>query len=165
MSKQLKYIILALLVAIGIVGCAPVVKPEQSAVVETALLDNGSIGQTFVAHHDGLEGIDLYLEPVEAGDGNLYLQLRSGPQDSENVGVGSLSLENISAPGFYHITITPQKYSTQQDYYLHLRIKGQGSVNVGTAPGNTYINGALYRNLQPQDAQLAFNLIYSPRLL
>ena len=165
MSKRFNYIILALLVMLGVVGCSPIVKPEQSAVVETALLDNGSIGQTFVAHYDGLEGFDLYLEPVDAGTGTLHLQLRNGPQASENAVVGSLSLETISVPGFYHISIPPQRHSTQQDYYLHLRIKGQGSVNVGTAPGDSYINGALYRNLQPQDSQLAFNLTYSPRLL
>ncbi len=36
---------------------------------------------------------------------------------------------------------------------------------MGTGPGESYLEGALYQNDQPQDAQLAFRLAYDPFLL
>jgi hypothetical protein len=39
-------------------------------------------------------------------------------------------------------------------------LEGTGTVNVGTASPNSYINGALYVNTLPQDMQMAFNLLF-----
>ena len=37
----------------------------------------------------------------------------------------------------------------------------KGSINIGTAPGKTYLNGALYQDGQPDDQhQMAFQLSY-----
>ena len=132
-------------------GCSPVVKLEQSAVMETRLLnDQVSIGQTFVAHYVGLEGIQLYLEPVEPGNGVITLQLNTGPTEPQELAAGSIPIESITSPGFYPVEFSPQADSTQTYYYLVMRVEGAGSVNVGTAAGETYINGALYQDHIPK---------------
>ena len=155
--------LLGFLTLLVIAGCSPVVKLEQSAVMETRNLNHQvSIGQTLVAHYDGLAGIDLYLEPVEPGDGIITLQLNNGPMEPDELAAGTIPLASISSPGFYPISFPTQDNSTQVYYYLVLRVEGTGSVNVGTAAGETYINGALYQDHVPQDAQLSFNLMYKP---
>jgi hypothetical protein len=166
MKRYFFLVIVSFILALNIAGCAPMTKLEQSAVFETLLLENkGSVGQTFVAHYDGLQGVEIYLEPHEPGGGTITLQLNTGPMESQELAAGSISLDSISSPGFHQITFTPQKHSTQEYYYLVLEIHGSGSVKVGTAPGNTYINGALYRDHEPRDSQLSFNLMYQPAML
>ena len=84
------------------------------AVIDKILLDNqNSIGQTFVAHYEGLQGIDLYIEPVEPGDGILSLKLTTGPMEPEEITSGSIDLSSITSPSFFHINFEPQKKSTQ----------------------------------------------------
>jgi len=146
-----------------LVGCSPVFKSEQSTVVGTKLLNNHvSLGQTFVAHYDGLSGINLYLSPGETGTGTLNLTLRGGSADSKILGTGNLPLGNIHTAGFYTLNIPPLSDSTQANLYLELQISGTGSVYVGTAPWDAYIQGALYLDRQPTTDQLSFNLIYQP---
>jgi hypothetical protein len=41
-------------------------------------------------------------------------------------------------------------------------MEGAGSLRFGTSAGDSYINGAMYQNQIPQDAQLAFYLSYEP---
>jgi hypothetical protein len=165
MTKTLRLLILGILTIITLSGCSPIVKAEQPAVLDFIELDiSGSLGQTFVPRFDGLNGIELYLEPDQPGDGTLQLSLHRGPQDPSNFGLATMPLESISAPGYYRFTLPVQRESNQQSYYLHLKTKGIGSVKVGTAPGNYYLNGVLYQNGQPVDhLQAAFNLTYNPR--
>ena len=142
-------------------GCSSITKPEQPAVLDSVVMDESlSIGQTFVAQFDGMNGIEVYLEPQEIGDGKIQLILRENPHE-QNLGRASLSMREISAPGYYHFPLPTQTDSNQQNYYLILKMKGSGSFKVGTAPGNTYLNGALYQNNQPNDKrQMAFQLSY-----
>ncbi|HBY06628.1 MAG TPA: hypothetical protein DEH22_02120 [Chloroflexi bacterium] len=157
---------LALLLALFSTGCSSITKPEQPAVYDSVILDKtNTIGQTFKAHYDGMDGIEIYLEPVESGDGEIQLTLRNEPQ-SENLGVSSLPIGEISAPGFYRFPLPLQADSNQQSYYLRLRLNGEGRVKIGVGPGDLYLDGALYQNGEPDDQhQMAFQLSYhAPRL-
>ncbi len=160
MSKS-PIIWIILLCALISTGCSSFIKAEQPAVLDYVILDEvHSVGQTFVAHFNGMNGVDIYLEPVEGANGEIQLILREAPQ-SENLGRASLSTIDISAPGYYHFHLPIQTDSNQQNYYLLLKVKGSSSFKVGTAPGNTYLNGALYQNNQPNDQhQTAFQLSY-----
>ena len=165
-QKHKYYFVITIILVVCMVGCSPITKMEQSAVIDTVLLENqGSIGQTFVAHYDGLSSLEIYLEPVEFGDGKLMLQLNTGPLELEEITTGSLPLDTIKSSGFYKIPFQAQKDSTQVYYYLVLEIVGNGSIKVGTAPGDSYINGSFYRDHVPQEDQLSFNLGYEPTLL
>ena len=53
--------------------------------------------------------------------------------------------------------------SNQKYFYAYLEVAGGGEVLVGKAGGDAYLNGALYQNGAPVDAQAAFQLSYSRR--
>ena len=152
---------LLILFAILSTGCSSITKPEQPAVLDSVVFDQShSIGQTFVAQFDGMDGIEVYLESQDIGDGEIQLILRENPL-GQNLGRTSLPMREISAPGYYPFPLPPQTDSNQQNYYLLLKMKGSGSLKVGTAPGHTYLNGALYQNNQPNnEQQMAFHLSY-----
>ncbi len=161
MSKSAAIRLLILLVLLS-TGCSTITKAEQPAVFDSVVLnDANSVGQTFTAHFDGLNGTEIYLEPLEAGQGEIQFTLREAPQ-SEILAQTAVPITEISTPGFYRFLIPVQPDSNQQSYFLQLRTKGTGSFKVGSAPGDTYLNGALYQNGQADDQrQMAFQLSYN----
>lgn len=127
------------------------------------LESSGSLGQTFVARYDGLQGIVLYLAPNQAG-GVLELHLRSNPNDTTDLAAAVLPLDQVIEQGHYYLSFEPQSASQGKDYFILLKITGQGSARVGYAVGSTYYSGALYQDKQSRDDQLTFHLVYDRRL-
>ena len=129
----------------------------------TTLSTGQTVGQTFVSNYDGLTGIYFYLSPQTAGDGEIRLHLRSGPQAADDLAVSAntLSLADVKAPGFYGFFVPALASSNQKYYYAYLEVAGGGEVLVGKAGGDAYLNGAVYTNGTPEDAQAAFQLSYS----
>ena len=125
-----------IILAIFSTGCSSIVKAEQPAVLDSVVLsENNSVGQTFNARFDGMNGVVIYLEPLKSGDGDIRLQLKPNALDSNNLAVVSLPVTEISEPGFIQFNLPLQAQSNQQNYYLLLRVIGSGSVRVATAPG------------------------------
>lgn len=155
-----------ILLTVTCIGCAPIVTQGQPSLAPTgATLQPGqNIGQTFVAVDDGLTGIQIFLTPIRPGAGEVRLHLRSDP-DSGDLAAVSLALQEIQAPRFYPFRIASRPDSHGQSYYLFLEMQGEGQVQVGTASGRAYLDGALYQNGVAQDAQLTFQLLYDPLLL
>lgn len=144
-------------------GCAPLVRGDQPArTAWTSLSAGETLGQTFTARYSGLSGIELYLAPVEPGEGQLLLRLWGGPHSAEDLASASLPLDAVVSPAYYRFQLPPQPASTGQDYFASLELQGEGAIRAGTAPGEAYLNGALYHGREPQDAQLAFRLVYDP---
>lgn len=147
-------------------GCAKLVTTEQLAAVDGAALSAGlTIGQTFVAKYDGLTAVNFYLSPQKNGDGAIRLHLRSDPQAGEDLAVSmdTLAVDAVKTPGYYGFLFPSQASSNQQYYYAYLEVSGSGAVQMGKAAGDAYLNGALYLNGAPEDAQTAFQLRYSKR--
>jgi uncharacterized protein DUF6541 len=163
-SKGVKSILFALALAILSGGCSPMVKDGQPAITKvTELLDaNHSLGQTFVARDGGLDGIEIFLAPVAPGAGTLSLHLRNDPTASADIATSSLPLRQAIGPAFYRFNFTPREDSYKHDYYFLLEVNGGGSVSVGIAPGDAFLDGAMYRNGEPVDEQTAFRLAYDP---
>ena len=152
-----------LLFALLAAGCAPLIRGEQPAQPERILLAaRETVGQTFVARYAGLSGFELFLAPEVPGEGQLLLRLRTGPQSGSELASAELSLSAVGSPGFYRFQLPLQPGSTGQDYFASLELQGDGAVWAGSAPGGAYLNGALYRDQAPQDAQMAFRLVYDP---
>ncbi len=146
-------------------GCSPWVRLEQPmAGSATPLLPGTSLGQTFTAHEDGLNGIWIHLQPSSPLQGSLQLRLKKSPQDSEFLASASIPLAQIEQPGWQRFIFAPIPNSARQDYYFSLRLDGSGELSLTTAPGDAYLNGALYQNDQPADAQTTFRLQYDPKL-
>ncbi len=146
-------------------GCSDFVDRDQVNIVPEAAVtfETGHpVGQTFVAHHAGLAGVEIWLEPDGGSQGEIVLHLRADPQDAEDLAVATLSLAQVTAPGFHRFSFAPLRGSHGVYYYAFLEMVGDGAVRVGAGPGGAYLDGALYRDHEPLDAQMAFRLVYDP---
>lgn len=150
------------LAALGLAG--PVVRaevPEPSLDVVNLQPDR-TLGQTFIPRGDGLEGVEVFLQPREPGDGTITLRLRSDPGSDEDLAAAALPAASVSYPGFYRFSFPTRPESADQSYYFELEYAGEGRVKAGRAPVNAYLDGAAYRDGDPMDAQLSFRLAYAP---
>lgn len=158
------FLALSALLSAFLASCSPLSQRVQglpSGLPPFQLTASESVGQTFVAWDDGLSGIEIYLLPGEASAGQLVLHLRESSQSQADLASGSLSTADVRAPGFYHFGFSPLPSSRGRYYYALVEMQGTGRVGVGAAAGNSYLDGALYVNGSPVDAQAAFGLDYS----
>jgi len=146
-------------------GCSDFVDRDQTALApeRAVILEPGhAVGQTFVARHGGLNGVEFWLEVPPGSVGVLRLHIRPEPQSSTDLAVAELPLEAVGSPGFYRFSFPADNQSHSAYRYAFLELDGAGMVRVGAAPGDAYIDGAAYRDHEPLDAQLAFRLTYTP---
>ncbi len=160
----IKYIWLWVALAILSGGCSPMVKDGQPTItrVDMPLHGSQSLGQTFVARDGGLNGIEIFLAPDVPGEGTLTLHLRDNPDSPTDIATASFSLHHVVAPAFCLFTFAPREDSYKHDYYFHLEVNGSGSVSVGASLGDAFLDGALYQDGKPADAQASFRLAYDP---
>ena len=155
-----------LLIPFFLTACAPVIGKTQPIQMDwISLVQGASVGQTFVANYDGLSGMQIMLAPQTSGDGKISLHLRSDAQSSQDIATTSFLISKVNAPGIYSFFFTPQNTSRRQYYYIQLDVHGSGSIQVGAAAGNTYLDGAAYESTTAVDRQLSFHLVYSIRRL
>jgi len=160
----------ALFLTLGIVlilaGCRPLTEDLQPAQSDFVPLQSGqTIGQTFAAHFDGLGGVGLLIKPETPGTGEIKLILHTSPESLDHLREAKLPISSIAYPGYSYFYFPPLSDSSQKDYYFTLRLDGEGSVSVGTAGANTYVDGAIYQNGHPKDGQLTIQLVYGMRRL
>ncbi len=154
-----------LLLAPSLAGCA-ILGADQLTATEQAALPlqaGGTVGQTFVARWNGLEGTELFLSPETPGDGEVRLHVRSDPQATTDLAFASLSIRAVTQPAFYRFVFQPQRDSWQRYYYMFLEVSGTGSIQVGRGSGDAYLDGSMYSQASPAtDAQMSFRLVYLP---
>jgi hypothetical protein len=161
-------VVLLMAVALMLAGCTDFVDRDQLNVVPEAAvtLEAGHpVGQTFVARHAGLDGIEVWLALGGSSRGEIVLHLRADPQATEDLAAAALPLAQITAPGFYRLSFAPLRESHGGYYYAFLEVVGDGTAQVGTGLGEAYLDGVLYRDHEPVDAQMAFRLTYDPHLM
>lgn len=153
------------LLFLALTGCNSLVDRDQPAVnreiASVLLTADQSVGQTFVARHGGLDGVEFWLALQPGSRGTLRAHLRAEPQASLDLAQATLSLEQVTTPGFYRFSFPQDNHSRGVYRYVFLELDGVGAVQVGAAAGDTYIDGAAYQNHEPVDAQLAFRLTYN----
>jgi hypothetical protein len=127
-----------------------------------AALEPGQpVGQTFVARHGGLAGIEFFLIPNTSSAESLTLHLRPEPQAETDLATATLQLPPEAEPGFYRFTFSPAKDSHGQYYYAF--VEGtQPGISVALGPGEAYLDGAAHEGHHPLDAQTSFRLVYAP---
>jgi hypothetical protein len=146
-------------------GCSEFVDRDQLHAepgAELTLEPGHPVGQTFVARHAGLGGVEIWLEPGQGSQEEIRLHLRSDPQAEEDLATTTLPLTQVTAPAFYRFTFSTLPGSHGNYYYAFLEMVEEGTVLVGGGPGEAYLDGALYRDHLPLDAQMAFRLVYEP---
>lgn len=114
------------------------------------------VGQTFFSRHAGLDGLDISFVSPPAGQGELVLHLRSGPDTSTDLAVAHLPISSLAGPGYQRFSFPAQRDSYLRSYYLHLELDGTGSFSLGTGPADSSLDGSLYINEKPVEAQLLF---------
>lgn len=144
-------------------ACTPRVQAVQPTQTATVGLDAvHSVGQTFVARYAGLSAILVPLSPGESGDGELVFHLRAHAGAEHDLAQAALPLSEVAQAGQYRFDFPPLSDSNQQYYYAEWEVRGAGSLDVASAPGETYQHGGLYQQGAAQDGQLAFSLEYDP---
>jgi hypothetical protein len=158
---------LAPLALLLLAACAPQVKLEQPmAAMDIELTSGHSLGQTFTSYYAGLQGIALYLSPGTATRGQIILHLRSSPDAGPDLATATLPLQAIRAPGYYRFNFAVQKDSAFKDYYLQIEIQASdGTPGVGSGPGDSYLDGAMYQDGRPLDSQAAFRLAFDTQTM
>ncbi len=158
--KRLHLLLLGLF-ALLLTGCSWTDYDQPHLQGDTCWLDEEhAIGQTFIAQHGGINGVEIWLAPGESGNGTIYFHLRSKPGDTLDIATASLPVEMVQTPDFYLFSFSPIPSSTGSYYYAFWEIEGNGSLQVGEGGESTYINGALYLNHLPQNRQTTFRLSY-----
>jgi uncharacterized membrane protein len=129
------------------------------------IINNGSsFGQSFTAQNTGLSGVSVLLAPADSlSSGSLLFHLRVSPQSNEDLALARLPLSEITHQTYYKFDFSPQNDSQRKDYFLRVELEGEGQVKIFTATADSYLDGALYENQIPQDAQLGFRLEYDSR--
>lgn len=129
---------------------------------DSRIIRNGSsFGQSFTAQNTGLSGVSVLLAPSESiSSGSLLFHLRVGPQSNDDLALGRLPISEITHKDYYKFDFPPQRESQRKDYFLQVELEGEGQVQIFTAEADSYLDGALYENQIPQDAQLGFRLEY-----
>ena len=154
-----------LALVLSLTGCSDFVDQDQRRVEpgsEVTLEPGHPVGQTFVARHGGLDGVEVWLKPGENNQGEIQLCLRAEPQAEDDLVTATLPLAQVTEPSFYRFSFSPLSDSHGEYFYAFLEMGDEGQVEVGAGPGNAYLDGALYRDHEPLDAQMAFRLIYDP---
>jgi hypothetical protein len=82
MTTKLKNLVL-LLILLTLAGCSSIEKIEQPLISYFATLSNeNTVGQSYVARYDGLDGFLIYVEPDPGAQGVVHLQLSEGPEEN-----------------------------------------------------------------------------------
>lgn len=144
-------------------GCAPLVDPDQIGAdpgFEVLLQAGGTIGQTFVARHSGLNGVEIWLAPAQAGPGDLRLSLMAEPADRNLLASAALPVASITGPGFYRFPLPLLPDSHSRYYYAVLEAEGDAALYVGAASSPSYLDGSMHLNDAPVARQMTFRLTY-----
>lgn len=166
--KHVRQVVLAGLILLTLAGCqfsgnALVDDSQVSWDGQSSIeLEPGQqIGQTFVARHGGLSGVEFFLIPAESSTRHVTLHLRSEPQAEADLATASLQLSPGVEPGFYRFALPPSRASHGQYYYAFLEADEPG-ISLALGPGEAYLDGAAHEGHRPLDAQTSFRLVYEP---
>ena len=163
---KFRFLLLISLLWVGLTGCSSRVQTVQPVQSDRVKLDAFSpAGQSFVARYAGLNGVQVYLSPDQAGDGELVLRLKATPDSQVVLASAALPLSQVTEGRWYNFDFQVIRSSNQQSYYASLEITGEGSLLLAAADGTAYLDGAMYQGGTPTDAQLAFSLTYHPGLM
>ncbi len=146
----------------GFVDSDQVHRAEEQA----ATLEPGhQIGQTFVARHGGLDGVEVSLAPAANAQGTIVLHLRESPVDARDMFTSSIPLPAESQAGFYRFPFPPILSSHSKYRYAFLEYQGTGQIGIPRGELESYPYGALYYDHEPQESQMVFRLVYDPAFI
>ncbi len=161
--QPFRWLIILVLVVFILGACSP--SPVTLPINDSRTINNGSsFGQSFTAQNDGLSGVSILLGPSSSqASGSLLFHLRTDPQSQDDIAVARLLLSEVTRKDYYKFDFPPQSDSQGKDYFLDVQVEDGGEVEIFTAEPDSYLDGSLYENQTPQDAQLGFRLEYNQK--
>jgi hypothetical protein len=146
--------------------------PDQVQAVDVLaqdLVGNTPIGQTFTAYQAGLEAIEVkaYL-PNNQSDQPLTLHLREGVEATQDLRQVTISTASLTDRAWARFSFDPLPASRLKDYYFFVEgasATTSDGISLYYGPPEAYLDGAAYLNGYPQEAQLAFRLVYDRPLM
>ena len=158
--KPFRLIILVFLVVILLAACSPG-SPSLTANNPLIINNGSSFGQTFTARNDGLSGVSVLLGPSPyPSTGSLLFHLRTDLQSEDNIANARLPLSDVDRQEYYKFDFPPISNSEGKDFFLDVEVEGDGGAQIFTGEADSYLDGGLYINQSPQEAQLGFRLDY-----
>ncbi len=161
--------ILLLALSVLLVGCADFVGQDQiNIAAESSVVVDADhlVGQTFVARHAGLSGVEFLIAPSIEFSGTVLLHLRATPFSTEDLATAEIYFEPNSSHDFYRFTFPVIQESNGCYYYAFLEpLDVTGRLTMPLAKMYAYRDGAFYVSHEPQDNQAAFRLVYEPLLI
>ncbi|MHB0857731.1 MAG: hypothetical protein ACYC5M_09190 [Anaerolineae bacterium] len=162
------HLILLVLLGLTLAGCTPFVSQDQphiDAAQRINLTSHSTVGQTFTAHHAGLNGLEVYVEVDGGVQGELRLSLRENTDREVEVAGASWRAPTGGHVGYCRFAFPPVADSHQADYFAELSWQGNGQVVLPAADVSAYMDGAAYEDGEPQAKQLAFRTLFDTRSL
>lgn len=161
-------------------GYAAVVSPRfgHANSVTGNLLSGESVGQSLVARHDNLSGVELWLGTNSLQNDpsrpEMVVSLYSGSPPERGRLLDTLVLpggERIRENAWHLFSFAPIPDSRDRAFYVEIESPDGRAAHAITlfswqaandAGGDPYAQGTLYRNGEPVPGDLAFGLRYSP---
>ncbi len=138
---------------------------QAVGVFKETLGGSTAIGQTFVAYQGGLEAIEVKLSlSDQQSDQPLILHLRERPQATQDIRQITISSAALADGSWARFTFDPLPNSRLQYSYFFIeapQARPEDEIGLYYGPPESYLDGVLYLNGQPQEAQLAFRLVYN----
>jgi hypothetical protein len=158
--KPFRLIIFLFLVVFLLAACSP--NSSLLSASNSQIINNeSSFGQTFTARNNGLSSVSVLLGPSPyPSTGSLLFHLRTDPQSEDDIANARLSLSEVDHKAYYGFDFQPINNSAGNDYFLDVDVEGDGGAQIFTGEADSYLDGALYINHSPQEAQLGFRLDY-----
>ncbi|MGD2206007.1 MAG: hypothetical protein PVH17_04430, partial [Anaerolineae bacterium] len=153
MRRVLCFVATGLACLLTLAACGSFVDASQPRTDASPVAAN-ELGQTFVAHHDGLTGVDVALAP---GSELATLTLHDDPGGQT---LARAQAQAASEGPWTRFTFAPLAHSHGQRYYL--AISAPDPLTASSGPAGAYRDGALYIDGVAREAQLTFRLVYDP---
>ncbi len=154
---------LLLLLVLGLTGCGGSIRRSQQPEGDRSIKLDGAngLGQTFTAQYDGLDGVIIRSKTIEVSNGEIVLHLRQSPLDSVDLRTSRINLSAVETGKIFVFPFDPVNDSAQEAYFFSIEIIGKSQLAVRAGSPDSYLNGAMYVNGIPHEAQLQFGLSYS----
>ncbi|KAA3659780.1 MAG: hypothetical protein DWQ04_21255, partial [Chloroflexi bacterium] len=140
--------------------------PEQTK-ADATLNENlaeVTVGQSFVARQAGLQAIEIETDTSDVFAGQLILHLRNAPDAAQGIQQSTVTLpDGVDADGWVRFPLEILSDSHSKYYYFFIESVGEenGRFPIHYGPPESYFNGAMHIDGNPQEGQLTFRLSYN----
>jgi len=123
-------------------------------------------GQSFVAHYDGLNRVDVRFAKQQAiNEGEVIFHLKTDPASVEHIAFIPVSISQLEDRAYHTFYFAPIRDSKGRQFYFYLESPGstaENAVLVMASSKDRYPQGTAYLNDQPVSGDLRFAYYNAP---